>query len=148
MTKAPTPAEMSKGQGDDTNNATKKFDYTAVADRLRTVSWSNYGHPTGKTSPNALCFFKLFKAIRRQVKISVRCPKVPDPALRMSPYGRKLSSIIAPPPPFKNRMNMEPHLSPTAMLSINYIFLEYQGVTLKRKAKCTIQKAYQRLSVL
>ena len=26
---------------------TRKFDYTAVADRLRTVSWSNYGHPTG-----------------------------------------------------------------------------------------------------
>ena len=25
----------------------KKFAYTAVADRLRTVSWSNYGHPTG-----------------------------------------------------------------------------------------------------
>ena len=24
----------------------KKFDYTAVADRLRTVSWSNYSHPT------------------------------------------------------------------------------------------------------
>ena len=39
MTKAPTPAEMSKGQSDNTNNATKKFDYTAVADRLRTVSW-------------------------------------------------------------------------------------------------------------
>ena len=34
MTKAPTPAEMSKGQSDNTNNATKKFDYTAVADRL------------------------------------------------------------------------------------------------------------------
>ena len=47
MTKSPTPTEMSKGQGDNTNNATKKFDYTAVADRLRTVSWSNYGHPTG-----------------------------------------------------------------------------------------------------
>ena len=45
MTKAPTPAELSKGQNDNTNNA--KFDYTAVADRLRTVSWSNYGHPTG-----------------------------------------------------------------------------------------------------
>ena len=42
-----TPAELSKGQSDNTNNATKKFDYTAVADRLRTVSWSNYGHPTG-----------------------------------------------------------------------------------------------------
>ena len=47
MTKAPTPTEMSKGQSDNTNNATKKFDYTVVADRLRTVSWSNYSHPTG-----------------------------------------------------------------------------------------------------
>ena len=25
----------------------KKFDYTTVADQLRTVSWSNYVHPTG-----------------------------------------------------------------------------------------------------
>ena len=24
----------------------KKFDYSAIADRLRTVSWSNYSHPT------------------------------------------------------------------------------------------------------
>ena len=32
---------------DNTNNATKKFDYRVVADKLRTVSWSNYGHPTG-----------------------------------------------------------------------------------------------------
>ena len=47
MTKAPTLAEKSKGQSDNTNNATKKFDYTAVVDQLRTVSWSNYGHPTG-----------------------------------------------------------------------------------------------------
>ena len=47
MTKAPTPTEMSKGQSDNTKNATKKFDLTAVADRLRTVSWSNYSHPTG-----------------------------------------------------------------------------------------------------
>ena len=47
MTKAPTPTEMSKGQSDNTNNATKKFNYTAVADQLRTVSWSNYSHPTG-----------------------------------------------------------------------------------------------------
>ena len=41
MTKAHTPTEMSKGQSDNINNATKKFDYTAVADRLRTVSWTN-----------------------------------------------------------------------------------------------------------
>ena len=47
MTKALTPIEMSKEQNDNTNNATKKFDYRVVADRLRTVSWSNYGHPTG-----------------------------------------------------------------------------------------------------
>ena len=47
MTKAPTPTEMSKGKSDNTNNATKKFDYTAVADRLRAVSWSNCSHPTG-----------------------------------------------------------------------------------------------------
>ena len=47
MTKASTPAEMSKGQSDNTNYATKKFDYTTVADRLRTVIWSNYGNPTG-----------------------------------------------------------------------------------------------------
>ena len=47
MTKAPTPTEMSKGQSDNTNNATKKFHYTAIVDRLRTVSWSNYSHPTG-----------------------------------------------------------------------------------------------------
>ena len=47
MTKDPTPADMLKGKSDGTNNATKKFYLTAVADRLKTVSWSNYGHPTG-----------------------------------------------------------------------------------------------------
>ena len=47
MTKAPSPTEMSKGQSDNTYNVTKKFDCIAVADRLRTVSWSNYRHWTG-----------------------------------------------------------------------------------------------------
>ena len=47
MTKAPTSAEMTKGQSDNINNATKKFDFTMVADRLMTVNWSNYGHLTG-----------------------------------------------------------------------------------------------------
>ena len=28
-------------------DVTKKFDYTAIADRLRTVRWSNYSHPIG-----------------------------------------------------------------------------------------------------
>ena len=44
MRKATTPTEMLKGQGANTNNASKKFDYIAVEDRLRTVSWGNYGH--------------------------------------------------------------------------------------------------------
>ena len=47
MTKVPIPIEMSKGQSNNTNNAIKKFDYTAIADRIMTVSWSNYSHPTG-----------------------------------------------------------------------------------------------------
>ena len=38
MTKAPTQTEMPKGQSHNTNNATKKFDYTAIADQLSTVS--------------------------------------------------------------------------------------------------------------
>ena len=49
--KSPYTTEMSKGHNDNTNNATKKFDYRAVADRLRTNSWSNYGHPTGVINP-------------------------------------------------------------------------------------------------
>ena len=57
-------AEMSKRQSDNKNNATKKFDYTAIADWLGMVSWSNYGHPTGVAnrftaqpshSPQQLC---------------------------------------------------------------------------------------------
>ena len=32
-------------------NATKNFDYTTIADRLRTVSWSSSSHPTGVVKP-------------------------------------------------------------------------------------------------
>ena len=39
MTKASTPAEMSIRQSDNTNNATKNFDYTAVADREPCRLW-------------------------------------------------------------------------------------------------------------
>ena len=51
MTKAPTPTEKSKKQRDNTKNATKNFDYTTIADRLRTVSWGNDSHPTGVVKP-------------------------------------------------------------------------------------------------
>ena len=32
-------------------NDTKNFDYTTIADRLRTVSWDNDRHPTGVVKP-------------------------------------------------------------------------------------------------
>ena len=47
MTKAPLPTEKSKQQRDNTKNATKNFDDTTIAYRLRTVSWSDNRHPTG-----------------------------------------------------------------------------------------------------
>ena len=33
-------------------NATETFDYTTMADQLRTVSWSHNNHPTGVVKPN------------------------------------------------------------------------------------------------
>ena len=50
-TNTPAPTEKSKKQRDNIKNATKNFDYTTIADRLRTVSWSNNSHPTGVVKP-------------------------------------------------------------------------------------------------
>ena len=50
MTKPHIPTENSKKNGQH-KNATKHFDCTAIADRLRTVSWSNNSHPTGVVKP-------------------------------------------------------------------------------------------------
>ena len=69
MTKAPTPAEMSKGQGDNTNNATKKFDYTDIADRLRTVNWSNYFHNTIQLPYKQYIIQKIIWLIMAKIKI-------------------------------------------------------------------------------
>ena len=44
--KTPVPTENSKTKGQHTN-ATKNFDYTAIADRLRTVSRSNKSSNSG-----------------------------------------------------------------------------------------------------
>ena len=48
--KAPTPTENPKS-----NLITQKrhqnFDYTTIADRLRTVSWGNHSHTTGVVKP-------------------------------------------------------------------------------------------------
>ena len=51
MTEVLTPIEKSKKQRDNTKNATKNFDYTTIADRLRTVSWGNDSHPAGVVKP-------------------------------------------------------------------------------------------------
>ena len=46
MTKSPLPTEIPKSNVT-TQNATKNFDYTTIADGLRTVSWSYNSRPTG-----------------------------------------------------------------------------------------------------
>ena len=50
MTKTHTPTEKKKAGWQNTN-ATKNFDYTTIADRLRTVSWGNDNHLTGVVKP-------------------------------------------------------------------------------------------------
>ena len=50
-TEAPILKEKSKKQRDNVKNDTKNFDYTTIAGRLRTVSWSNSSHPTGVVKP-------------------------------------------------------------------------------------------------
>ena len=47
------PQKNPKGNVTTQKNATKIIDYTCttIADRLRTVSWSNNSHPTGVVKP-------------------------------------------------------------------------------------------------
>ena len=61
---------MSKEQIDNTKNATKMYDYTAIADQLRTVSLSNTGlRAKPSHSPQQPCnqkdaYLKIYSAIR------------------------------------------------------------------------------------
>ena len=50
MTKAPKPTENSKKQRN-TRKPHHFVYYTAIADRLMTVSWSNNSHPTAVVKP-------------------------------------------------------------------------------------------------
>ena len=50
MTKTLITTKNAKSNGQH-KNATENFDYTAIADRLLTVSWSNNSHPTGVVKP-------------------------------------------------------------------------------------------------
>ena len=51
MTKAPTPTEKIQKAMWQHKHATNNFDYTPIADRLRTVSLANDSHPTGVVKP-------------------------------------------------------------------------------------------------
>ena len=50
MIKVP-PREKLKRQSDNTKHATENFDYTTIADRLKTVGWSNNSNPTVVVKP-------------------------------------------------------------------------------------------------
>ena len=89
MTKAPTPTEMSKGQNDNTNNATKMFHYTAVAARLRTVSWSNYSHPIGVVN-------------------LVYGPNLPHPATAVYSKGHTFKNVVNKPLHIDNKPTATP----------------------------------------
>ena len=65
MTKTPLPTENSKTNGQH-KNATNNFDYTTIADRLTTVSWSNNSHPTGVVKPVAV--YPTFQLTAKAVK--------------------------------------------------------------------------------
>ena len=78
MTKVHKPTEKSKKQLDQKKNATKNFDYTIIADRVMTVSWSSDSHPTGIVKPvygtySDLFFFVL--ALYISVAIIHKCCK-------------------------------------------------------------------------
>ena len=51
MTKDPKPIENSEKAKRQHKIATKISDYTTIADRLRTVSWSDDNHPTYVVKP-------------------------------------------------------------------------------------------------
>ena len=62
MTKALIPTEnfRKKNKNVTTQNATKNFDYTTIADQLRTVNWSDESHTTGVIKPvNRISIFLL-----------------------------------------------------------------------------------------
>ena len=49
--KSPYTHRKSKKHRDNIKNATKNFDYTTIAHRLRTVSFSKSSHPNGVVKP-------------------------------------------------------------------------------------------------
>ena len=89
LTQSYYKSTKSKKQRDNIENATKNFDYTMTADRLRTVSWSNSSHPTGVV----LSIWQMDKfdalqtaQINRRIGLQSKCRN------RMKPIGIVLDS--------------------------------------------------------
>ena len=51
ITQTPAPTEIYEKQTQQYKDATKELDNTAIADKLKTVSWSRQSHPTGVVKP-------------------------------------------------------------------------------------------------
>ena len=68
MVKTHIPTKNSKTNGQH-KNSTKNFDYTTIADRLRTVSWSNNSHPTGVVNESTEYFVTASTSDDRQSSV-------------------------------------------------------------------------------
>ena len=77
MTKAPTSTENPKSNVT-TQKRHKNFDYTTIADRLRTVSWGNDSHPTGVVKPVYVIptFPLTAKAVKSKGQSEKKCENV------------------------------------------------------------------------
>ena len=67
ITKALTRAENSKKRSDNTKNADKNFDHTTIADRLKTVSWSDEWNSKQKSRK-----YQVVYEVKSRVKASSR----------------------------------------------------------------------------
>ena len=126
------PTENSKTKGQH-KNATKNFDYKTIADRLRTVSWSNNSHPTGVVKPvNGYPTFPLttkgqqaiidahaaFLVVRRRGKRQTQCRSIwvrrwlsMERRLQYGQYGRLMAELrMEDVHSFLNFLRMKPQI--------------------------------------
>ena len=99
MTRSPTPTEMSKGQSDNTNNATK----SSIKQRLRT----DLGRSVGETTATQLVWLTWFTG-----------PPSHSPQQRCNHKYTHLKKIVNKPPYIDNK--------PTATLSGEVIKIKMQ----------------------
>ena len=80
MTKAPTSTEKSKkNQQSDNTKRHQNFDYTTIADRIRTVIWNTKSHPTGVVK---VLFKTAFKSFNTPINTVLKRPRSKSNLLR------------------------------------------------------------------